>query len=216
MSVGQNTASSEALRSFVERIEYIREQKKSLADDEGAILAQAKAEGYVPAAIRHIVKVRKMKPSDRQENEELVDSYLHALGMATDTPLFRSVGLMSVDVTMKDQVIDAMKKFVPANGSITIEAGGAPLRLTRDKEGNVSLSEVVEKPVQQTMPGTPRAAPRPEVPNVNEAVAEGMGRQAFKDDKPIISNPFPFGDPRRARFDEGWRKESGSDGMGDE
>lgn len=171
----------------------------------------------MPAAIRHVITLRKMKPSDRQEAEDIRDSYLHALGMASDTPLFRSVGLISVDITIKDQVLDAMKKFVPANGSITIEAGGAPLRLTRDKDGNVSITEVIEKPIQQTMPGTPRTtAPKAEVPNVNEATAESMGRQAFKDDKPIIDNPFPFGDPRRARFDEGWRKESGSDGMGDE
>jgi uncharacterized protein (UPF0335 family) len=39
MSIGHNTASAEALRSFIERIENIREQKSSLGDDEKAILA---------------------------------------------------------------------------------------------------------------------------------------------------------------------------------
>jgi hypothetical protein len=44
--------------------------------------------------------------------------------------------------------------------------------------------------------------------------AELLGREAFKADEPIIKNPFPFGDERRPRWDEGWRKESGTDGMG--
>jgi SpoVK/Ycf46/Vps4 family AAA+-type ATPase len=46
------------------------------------------------------------------------------------------------------------------------------------------------------------------------ADAEDMGRKAARDGKPVIDNPFPFGDPRRARFDEGWRKEAETDGMG--
>jgi hypothetical protein len=44
--------------------------------------------------------------------------------------------------------------------------------------------------------------------------AEELGRKAARDGKAIIDNPFPFGDARRARFDEGWRKESETDGMG--
>lgn len=47
-----------------------------------------------------------------------------------------------------------------------------------------------------------------------DADAEQMGRTAARAGTPIIENPFPFGDQRRARFDEGWRKESESDGMG--
>lgn len=44
--------------------------------------------------------------------------------------------------------------------------------------------------------------------------AEQLGRKAARDGKPVIENPFQFGDPRRAKFDEGWRKESETDGMG--
>lgn len=44
--------------------------------------------------------------------------------------------------------------------------------------------------------------------------AEQLGRAAFRAGKPVIDNPFPFNDPRRARFDEAWRREAGSDGMG--
>jgi SpoVK/Ycf46/Vps4 family AAA+-type ATPase len=60
----------------------------------------------------------------------------------------------------------------------------------------------------------PRAADVVEEAAIDIAGAEEMGRKAARDGKPIIDNPFPFNDPRRARFDEGWRKESDSDGMG--
>ncbi len=45
---------------------------------------------------------------------------------------------------------------------------------------------------------------------------EALGIAAARAGSPIIENPFPFGDPRRARFDEAWRKETGGDGMGGE
>ena len=41
-----------------------------------------------------------------------------------------------------------------------------------------------------------------------------MGRQARRDDEPIMSNPFPWDDKRRRKWDEGWREEDGGDGMG--
>lgn len=217
-AIGKNTIGGEMLRGFVERIENINAQIKQLGQDKGVILAEAKAANLVPAGINYIVKKRKMKPSERAEAEALEDMYLHAMGMAADNPLFRTVGLMKVDINARESVIEAMKKFVPANGSITVEAGGAPVRLTRDADGNVSVTEVIEKPVQQAVPGTDRKQkpPKPEVPDVTPDEAERMGGQAFKQDVPIINNPFPFGDVRRPRWDKGWRNESGGDGMGPE
>lgn len=218
MSIGKNTIATEMLRGYVERLENIADQKTQLTDDAAAVMADAKAAGLIPAAIRFVIKKRKMKPSDRQECEALEDTYLHSMGMATDTPLFRHVNLMSVDITSREQVIEAMKKFVPATGSITIEAGGSPVRLTRDKDGSISVTEVIEQPVQQNLPSTAKRATRakPDVPDVTPDVAETMGRQAYKDDQPITANPFPFGDARRPRWDKGWRDESGGDGMGPE
>lgn len=214
--VGKNTVSGEKLRGFVERIERLDEERASLQADKNEVMASAKAAGFVPAGIRNILRVRKMKPSDREEAENLLDMYMHALGMNSEGPLFRHVGLMSVDVTAKEQVIDAMKKFVPANGSITIAAGGASVRLTRDKDGNVTAADVVDKP-EPDEDDRPRQPPKvkADVPDVDADGAEALGRKAFKDDVPIIRNPFPFGDARRARWDAGWRAESGSDGMDD-
>jgi hypothetical protein len=55
---------------------------------------------------------------------------------------------------------------------------------------------------------------KPEPPAVDADGAEVLGRDAFGSNQPIITNPFPFGDPRRPRWDAGWRKASGTDGMG--
>lgn len=146
MTIGRNTVSGEALAGFVERIEGIRAQKKALGQDESFVLAEAKQGGFVPTAIRHVVQLRAMKPHARQEAEAIGDQYLHALGMASEMPLFRQVGLMSVDVASRASVIEALKGFVPENGSITVEAGGRPVRLTRDKGGEVTAAEVVDPP----------------------------------------------------------------------
>jgi uncharacterized protein (UPF0335 family) len=217
--IGRNTIAGELLRGFVERIENLDEQIGSLRDDKGVVFAEAKAADIQPAGVRYIVRKRKQKPSERSEAEALEDMYLHAMGMAADNPLFRMVGLMSVDVTAKESVIEAMKKFVPAGGSIEVEAGGGPkVRLTRDKDGNVSVTEVVEKPIEapSTPAGARPRAPKPDVPDVDAAGAEELGRAAYRADIPIINNPFPFADPRRPRWDEGWRAEAGNDGMGDD
>lgn len=208
-----NSVSGEQLRSYVERVERIREEKSDLSDDEKAVLAEAQAAGFDTKILKHVVKIREQKPSDLQEAQALTDLYLDALGMSRDLPLFRTVDLMSVDIAAKEQVIEALKKLVPAVGSITIEAGGAPIRMTRDKAGNVSTTEVKKAPKAPAEQEAPRRQTL-EVPDTDADGAEALGRQAAKDDLPVIKNPFPFGDVRRARFDLGWRKQTGNDGMG--
>lgn len=213
--IGRNTIAGELLRGFVERVESINAQIKDLGKDKAIVMAEVKKANLQPAGITYIVKKRKMKPSERAEAEALADMYLHAMGMAVDNPLFRAVGLMKIDIAARDQVIDAMKKFVPATGSITIEAGGAPVRLTRDADGNVSVTEVIEKPIAESKPSERgKPASKSDIPSVDSDGAEALGRSYAKADRPVIDNPFPYGDPRRARFDEGWRGETGGDGMG--
>lgn len=218
-TMGKNTIAGELLRGFVERVENINADIKELQNDKAVVMAEAKAANLVPAGLTYIVKKRKMKPSERAESEALEDMYLHAMGMAADNPLFRAVGLMKVDIASRESVIEAMKKFVPVNGSIEVESGGGPkVRLTRDNLGNVSVSEVIEKPVPSPEAATAgKIKPaKPDIPNVDAEGAEALGRHAFVADVPIINNPFPFGDARRPRWDKGWRDEGGNDGMGDD
>lgn len=215
--VGRNTVSSDRLRSFVERIERLREHKKQLSDDEKAVTAEAKAEGFTPGAIRYVIKVRAEKPHDRQEREAMQDIYLHALGMDIEPPLFRYAGLAAVDNSACEQVIAGMRDFVPPHGQghIDVRFGASTIRLVRQKDGTVTETEVVEKPVApRSEPSLASAAPRESVPEVDVDGAFELGRQYARDNRAVIENPFPFGDPRRAKFDEGWRRENGGDGMG--
>ena len=69
------------LRLLIERIERLEEEKKGIADDVRDVYAEAKAVGYDPKIMRQIVRLRKMKPDDRNEMETILDIYKTALGL---------------------------------------------------------------------------------------------------------------------------------------
>jgi uncharacterized protein (UPF0335 family) len=216
-AIGRNTVSGQQLQGFVERIERVREEKKQLNEDEKLIFAELAAAGFTPARVRDVLKRRAAKPADLEEAQAQLDMYLHALGMATETPLFRSVGQMSVDLAARDEVIAAFKLLVPTEGEIIVKIGAQPVRLYRDKNGEAQAEDVVEKPKPASKPAS--AMPEREkrdVPAVDAAGAKELGRVAYRENQPIVSNPFPFGDKRRQEFDAGWREASGTDGMGPE
>ena len=75
-------ASDDRLRLLIERIERLEEEKKGIADDIRDVYAEAKAVGYDPKIMRQIVRLRKMKPDDRSEQDMLLETYKTALGMA--------------------------------------------------------------------------------------------------------------------------------------
>jgi uncharacterized protein (UPF0335 family) len=70
------------LRAFVERIERLEEEKKAIADDIKDVYAEAKANGYDAKVMRKVVALRKQDMNERLEQEAVLDTYLHALGMA--------------------------------------------------------------------------------------------------------------------------------------
>jgi uncharacterized protein (UPF0335 family) len=69
------------LKSFIERIERLEEEKKALADDIRDVYSEAKANGFDAKVMRQIVKIRKMDKDELDEQEALLDTYLLALGM---------------------------------------------------------------------------------------------------------------------------------------
>ena len=73
---------ADQLRSFVERIERLEEEKKAISDDIKDVYAEAKGNGYDVKVMRQVVRMRKQDSNERQEMEALLDLYLHALGMA--------------------------------------------------------------------------------------------------------------------------------------
>ncbi|HEV7371247.1 DUF2312 domain-containing protein [Arenibaculum sp.] len=72
---------SDRLRSFIERLERLEEEKKGLQDDIKDVLAEAKGTGFDTKIIRQILRLRKQAKDERQEMEELLDLYKAALGM---------------------------------------------------------------------------------------------------------------------------------------
>lgn len=71
----------EHLRSFIERIERLEEEKKALADDIREVYSEAKGTGFHTKVMRQVIRLRKMESADRQEQEAMLDLYLGALGM---------------------------------------------------------------------------------------------------------------------------------------
>ncbi len=71
----------EHLRSFIERIERLEEEKKALADDIREVYSEAKGTGFDTKVMRQVVRLRKMETADRQEQESLLETYKRALNM---------------------------------------------------------------------------------------------------------------------------------------
>jgi len=74
-------ATDDRLRLLVERIERLEEEKKALGDDIRDVYAEAKAVGYDTKIMRQIIKLRKMKPDERSEQDMVLETYKAALGM---------------------------------------------------------------------------------------------------------------------------------------
>jgi uncharacterized protein (UPF0335 family) len=69
------------LKAFVERVERLEEEKKALSDDIRDVYAEAKANGFDTKALRAVVRMRKQDADERKEQEAILETYLHALGM---------------------------------------------------------------------------------------------------------------------------------------
>lgn len=72
---------AERLRSFVERIERLEEERSALAADVREVYSEAKGAGFDVKILRQVVRLRKLDGADRREQEELLDLYKSALGM---------------------------------------------------------------------------------------------------------------------------------------
>lgn len=80
-----SSAARAQLKAFIERVERLEEEKKSIADDIRDVYAEAKGNGFDTKQMRKVVALRKMDTSQRQEEMAVLDLYLHALGMIPET-----------------------------------------------------------------------------------------------------------------------------------
>lgn len=212
---GKNTPSAALLRSFVDRVERVNAEIKALSEDRTAIFGEAKSAGYNTPAMRRAIKRRTYKPHDLQEADAMDDLYRHSLGMDSEPPLFRNIAAMAKDIAGGDKLLEAFKLLVPPGSEVTIAIAGKKVRLWRDKDGEPMSEDYVEpgeakkSHSRTTLP----PAEKKDVPNCTEDEAEQLGVDASKANEPVIKNPFPHDDGRRPRWDLGWRKGMGNDGL---
>lgn len=87
-TTGHNSGvAGDQLRSIIERVERLEEEKAVLAADIKEVYAEAKGNGFDTKTIRQLVRIRKQDSAERQEAEALLELYKNALGMLGDTPL---------------------------------------------------------------------------------------------------------------------------------
>ena len=76
-----NASTAGQLKAFIERIERLEEEKRTIADDIKDVYAEAKGTGFDGKILRKIVSLRRQDAGERREQEELLETYLRALGM---------------------------------------------------------------------------------------------------------------------------------------
>ncbi|MFT8896292.1 MAG: DUF2312 domain-containing protein [Acetobacter sp.] len=86
--IGHNSTSPEVggiaadrLRSIIERVERLEEERKALSGDIKDIFSEAKSAGFDVKVLKQIIRIRKQEPADVEEQETLLDTYRRALGM---------------------------------------------------------------------------------------------------------------------------------------
>ncbi len=72
---------ADRLKSFIERIERLEEEKAALAGDIREVYSEAKSTGFDAKIMRQVIRLRKMEPHDRTEQEELLELYKRAVGL---------------------------------------------------------------------------------------------------------------------------------------
>lgn len=79
--VADSGVAADELRQFIERIERLEEEKKTISDDIKDVYAEAKANGFDVKILRQVIRLRKQDADERSEQETLLDLYMAALGM---------------------------------------------------------------------------------------------------------------------------------------
>ncbi|MGN8547643.1 uncharacterized protein (UPF0335 family) [Bradyrhizobium elkanii] len=75
------TIAKDQLKSIIERVERLTEEKKTISDDIRDVFAEAKGNGFDVKALRAIIRIRQQDPIDREADEAILETYMQALGM---------------------------------------------------------------------------------------------------------------------------------------
>lgn len=153
VTIGKGTKVGKELLGFIEEIEGVKERKKQLSEAEKSIFQEAKAKGFDTKTIRRLIAMRAEDVSKRQEAEALLDTYMHAIGMGEEPPLFAAMGAIGVDLAAREEAVEFLKKIVPKSAELILKIGGTPIRIFRDLDGEAKAEEVVDDPEPSVAPG---------------------------------------------------------------
>lgn len=87
---GTNAPDGGQLLALIERIEHVESEIKDRQEDRKEIYSEARGTGFDPKIMKRIIAIRKQDRSKREEEAEILDLYMNALGMLADTPLGQS------------------------------------------------------------------------------------------------------------------------------
>ena len=76
-----NPATAGQLKAFIERVELLEEEKRFIREYIAEVYSEAKGNGFDPKILRKIVSLRRQDANERREQEEILETYLRALGM---------------------------------------------------------------------------------------------------------------------------------------
>jgi uncharacterized protein (UPF0335 family) len=79
--VAKTRFAKDQLKAFVERIERLEEEKKAISDDIRDVYAESKSSGFDVKALRAVIRLRKQEPTERNEQQLILETYMNALGM---------------------------------------------------------------------------------------------------------------------------------------
>ena len=181
---------AQSLRSFVDRLVHLEEERKQLAADIKEVKSEARSQGFDVKVIAQMVRESMMDEEQRaaqREHEEICEVYRANLGMLRGTPLG-----------------DAARK----------RAAAKPPKKEPDEPDEPDDDGPPDEPGQEAPDASaPPTDGEPAMPPEDVEAARERGRTAGLTGEKIFANPYVNGDPRRAAWDEGWCQGSGSDGM---
>ncbi|MFB6460479.1 DUF2312 domain-containing protein [Bradyrhizobium tunisiense] len=178
-------AAVDRIKTFLQAIDSLETERAEIADEIRAQYAEAKAEGFDTKALRGMVKRKRAKnPTKLVEDEQVLELYMHAVGMLPENPLAAAVAALADDGLGRDHVIDGFKRMVPVGGEIIARVGGDPVRIWRDAEGVAFVGPYSEpKPEKsgKAMKGGPAAVLSIVPKDPVKAAADRAERRARRD-----------------------------------
>lgn len=174
------TVSGERMKSFVERIEKLEEERAALGGDMRDVYAEAKGTGFDTKIMRQVIRLRKMEPAERAEMDELLDLYKQAIGMAGGSGLYaggvqeaadrfnagKTVQQVADELGLSKSEAGKLRQRCEAAGLLTVERGrGRPRKEASEKVSGISEGETNPTPEKvsrkNSVHDTPTTTPSP-------------------------------------------------------